>query len=363
MKIILVGTCLGVGGAERVMVDLADAYVARGHQVRLVALTGPILLRPSNPNVGIVCLNARGTIDVLAAAWRFRQEIADFRPDVVHAHLFHAIVLTRLLRFVIYLPKLVTTVHSTRVGGFFRRLAYRSTERLSDISTSVSEEVARQFLDQKAAGSRPLQVLYNGISLEQFQRMENAHFELAKEFGLDEKTKLIVSVGRLEAAKDYPNLLCALSLLKDRGIPFLAVVVGEGSLRDSLEGQARSLGLANRVRFLGIRRDICRLLSAADVFVLSSAWEGLPMAVGEAMACECTVVATDCGGVRELVADAGFLVPAKNFQLLAESLDKALSLSTEERRRFGVKAQERVQKRFSLDASVTRWLEIYAHRK
>jgi len=361
VKIILVGTCLGVGGAERVMVDLADAYVKLGHEVRLVALTGPIHLRPRNSNVNIVCLQAKGVLDVLSTAWKLRQEIADFRPDVVHAHLFHAIVFTRLIRLIIHLPKLVTTVHSTRVGSPFRRFFYRATERLSDVSTSVSEEVALQFLDQNAAGSRPLLVLYNGIALEQFRRIESAHHDVVKELGLDVKTKLIVSVGRLEPAKDYPNLLFALALLKDSGSQFVAIVVGEGSLRESLEEQVLSLGLANRVHFLGIRSDICRLLSAADIFVLSSAWEGLPMAVGEAMACECTVVATDCGGVRELLADAGFLVPPKNPQLLADNLQRVLCLSDAERKQIGTTARERVQRRFSLDASVGRWLEIYGH--
>lgn len=362
MKIIIVGTCLGVGGAEKVIVDLADEYAIRGHDVRIVSLTGPNSLKPKNSNVTLACLHMTSFLDILPAMWRLRREIAYFDADVVHAHLFHAILMTRLLKIVARLPMLVTTVHSKRVGGAFRRLAYRYTAYLSDVSTCVSQEVASEFFNSRASGSWPLRVMYNGISVEQFKRLETARREVYEEFGLDRGSRLVVSVGRLEPAKDYPNLLSAVALLKKNGERLFVFVVGEGTLRKELEEQIVRLGLANHVRLLGVRRDVCRLLSAADVFVLSSAWEGLPMCVGEAMACECAVVATDCGGVRELVGDTGFLVPAKNSLLLAESISQALHLSHEQRRHFGRKARDRIKTNFSLDASVTQWLEIYGHR-
>lgn len=363
MKIMLVGTCLGVGGAERVMVDLADAYASLGHEVRLIALKEPNHLSPRNPNVNVKCFKTKRFIGVAATAKKLRDEITDFHPDVVHAHLFHAIILTRLIRLVVSIPRLVTTVHSTHVGGFVRRWAYRWTDSLSDVSTSVSQEVARSFRAQNAVGTRKMDVVYNGTSLDHFRKMENARNEVAKEFSLDQKTSVIVSVGRLEAAKDYPNLLSALALIKTQEVPFLALVVGEGSLRHALKEAVNRLNLSHCVFFLGIRHDICRLLSAADVFVLSSAWEGLPMAVGEAMACECTIVATDCGGVRELVADTGILVPPSNPKLLATNIISALSLSIVERKKIGARAHQRVHNFFSLEASVTHWMEIYGQSK
>lgn len=359
MRILLVGTCLGVGGAERVMIDLADSYAQRGHDVLLVALAAPILLKPNSPNIGVVCLYANSFISFPKVAVGLHKEISKFKPDVVHAHLFHAIILTRLLRLVSYVPRLVGTVHSTVIGGRFRKLAYRWTERFSDITTSVSEEVASHFLEEGAAGRRPFHVVHNGIALDSLRRDEDGRQMLVKELGVDQTALFVVSIGRLEAAKDYPNLLRALRLLKSGGTNCICVIAGEGSLRSMLEEKARSLGLDGRVFFLGLRRDVSLLLSAADVFVLSSAWEGLPMAVGEAMACGCAIVATDCGGVRELVADTGFLVPPRDSVLLAERIDYVLKLSIDKRRRLGSVAQERIRKNFSLDASVTRWLEIY----
>jgi glycosyltransferase involved in cell wall biosynthesis len=150
-----------------------------------------------------------------------------------------------------------------------------------------------------------------------------------------------------------------LSRLREQGLDFVALVAGEGPLLSELEGLAQRLGVSGNLRFLGLRRDVQSLFSASDAFVLSSAWEGFPMVVGEAMACECTVVATNCGGVKEFVGDAGFLVPPKDPAALASRLGDALGLESEARARIGRKARERIRAHFSLESAVRRWVEIY----
>src|SRR5690606_23776011 len=98
--------------------------------------------------------------------------------------------------------------------------------------------------------------------------------------------------------------------------------------------------------------DVPRLMSAADVFVLSSAWEGFGLVAAEAMACERVVVATDCGGVREVVGEAGYLVPTRNSQALAAALTNAISLSIAEKSRLGRRARQRVEAHYSLDQAI-----------
>jgi glycosyltransferase involved in cell wall biosynthesis len=100
-------------------------------------------------------------------------------------------------------------------------------------------------------------------------------------------------------------------------------------------------------------------MAASDVFVLASAWEGFGLVVAEAMACGRVVVATDCGGVREVVGDAGFLVPPRNAEALAKAMGRALRLSDDEHERLGVAARERVLARFSLDVMADRYLAVY----
>src|ERR1019366_2166487 len=117
---------------------------------------------------------------------------------------------------------------------------------------------------------------------------------------------------------------------------------------EAIQAQAAELGTS--VRWLGLRRDMPALLDAADGFVLASAWEGMPLVVGEAMAMEKPVVATDVGGVRELVGEAGVIVPAKNPQALAESMLDLMQSTPEARGVLGRAARERIAASFSIDA-------------
>src|SRR5690606_5606749 len=111
--------------------------------------------------------------------------------------------------------------------------------------------------------------------------------------------------------------------------------------------------------FLGVRRDIPHVMSAADIFVLSSAWEGMPLVALEAMSCERVIVATDCGGVREILDGAGYLVQPRDSMALAEAMTRAMGLSAAEREAAGRAAREKVQRNYSLDRVVSNWSALY----
>ena len=119
------------------------------------------------------------------------------------------------------------------------------------------------------------------------------------------------------------------------------------------------MGLEDSVRWLGLRRDMPALLDAADGFVLASAWEGMPLAVGEAMAMEKPVVATDVGGVRELVGEAGVIVPRQEPGALAEGMLRCDAEPRRSRRALGRAARQRIQSRFSMDAKADQWETLY----
>jgi glycosyltransferase involved in cell wall biosynthesis len=119
------------------------------------------------------------------------------------------------------------------------------------------------------------------------------------------------------------------------------------------------LELGASVFWLGLRRDMPALLDAADGFVLASAWEGMPLAVGEAMAMEKPVVATDVGGVRELLGETGAIVPAKSPEALAEAMVELMRSTLEERHALGHAARERIATHFSIDAKADEWEALY----
>jgi glycosyltransferase involved in cell wall biosynthesis len=143
------------------------------------------------------------------------------------------------------------------------------------------------------------------------------------------------------------------------GLNYKLLIAGGGSLRSSLEKMVDDLGLSTRVQFLGIRDDIADLMSAADVFVLSSVGEGFGLVVAEAMACECVVVATDSGGVREVLGKAGFLVPSQDPDALADAILAAISLPKPEAIELGRAARRRVVETYSFDRAMEKWRDLY----
>lgn len=361
MKILLVITGLGIGGAERLVVNLADMLACRGHKVRIVSLTGPTLFKPLDPNIRIVAFETVKSLLGFARAYlALRRLIRDFRPDVIHSHMIHANLLSRLVRLSVTVPRLVCTAHSTNEGGRLRMLAYRLTDFLADVSTNVSREAVEAFEAKGAVPRGKMLAVLNGIDCEVFSPDPQSGLEIRRSFAVDRDTRVFIAVGRLFEAKDYPNLLNAFAQVLASLPQSCLWIVGDGPLRNELETMAATLGLGEHVNFLGVRHDIPVLLRAADVFVLSSAWEGFGLVVAEAMATETTVVATNCGGVREVAGGIGYLVEPRDSKALACAMIDAANLSTAEAQNLGRKARQRIVKQFSLHQTVDRWLEIYS---
>jgi len=168
-------------------------------------------------------------------------------------------------------------------------------------------------------------------------------------------------VGRLDVAKDYPNMLQAFVRLPSSSESML-LIAGQGPEMEKLTKIVNTIGLENRVRFLGLRTDIANLMKAADAFVLSSAWEGLPMVLLEAAATGLSIVATNVGGNREIVLDHqnGYTVDPKNAMQLSEAMQRMMELSNIERRQMGEKSLQHIKKNYELAHIVDVWEELYA---
>lgn len=358
MKVLLVVTGLSMGGAERLVVDLADALVKSGCEVLIAYLKGPFQVRPRQPEVDVVCLGIESPSDVLSGYSLFLKLLRNFRPDIVHGHMFHATLLVRLARLGAHIPAVISTMHTAYDGGRLKAIAFRATDRLTDISTNVSCEAVEAFVANGWVRADRMLIVHNGISVDEFRAVPEARRRIRAEFSIAPDCTLFVAAGRLSWSKDYPNLFQALALLPP-DLDFKLLIAGDGELRPELEMLVGELGLSSRVEFLGVRCDIAELMSAADVFVLSSVGEGFALVVVEAMACECVVVATDCGGVREAFADARFLVPKQDPAALADALLAASALPREEAAELGRAARRRVVDMYSFDRFVDKWHEIY----
>lgn len=360
MNVILIITGLGMGGAERQVCDLADQFAAKDHEVLLISMTGKTVNRPLSNSVYVAELKmAKTPIGFVKSYWQARQLIKKFKPDVVHSHMVHANIFTRLLRISTYMRKLICTAHSSNEGGRGRMLAYRVTDGLCDLSTNVSQKAVDAFIAQGAVPAKRMVAMPNGIDTLRFIFNPASRASLRAQLKLTDNTPLILAVGRLTEAKDYPNLLTAFNQLPSELNHVQLAIIGIGEEQANIETFAAQLGLTTRVHFLGLQRNVHEWMSAADIFVLSSAWEGFGLVVAEAMACQRVVVATDCGGVKEVVGECGILVPPRDHLALADGINTALQMSSDEIEMIGAAARNRIVTRYSLNAQAESWLSLY----
>jgi len=363
MRILYVLTSLGMGGAEKLSLALLDRIERRGHTVALLVLMPPVKEEwPSSAQR--VYLNIQSSLlSMVRGFWHARRFAAEFQPDLIHSHSFHSNLLARLLKLLLGRSIVISTVHNVYEGGWWRMLAYRLTDRLSRLTVAVSQAAARRFVQLKAIPGRKCRVIVNGIDTVQFT--PDAQRRLCVRTGvslrLNPDAFLWIAAGRITVAKDYPNLLRAFARVRADCAGVRLWIAGEsapGPLAE-LQSLAADLNLNNSVEWLGLRRDMPALLDAADGFVSASAWEGMPLAVAEAMAMEKPVVATDVGGLRELIGETGAIVSPRNPEALARAMLEVMQQSREQRCALGRLARSRIARHFSIEANADRWEALY----
>jgi glycosyltransferase involved in cell wall biosynthesis len=360
--IVFVVNALTHGGAEIQVSRLARGLRRRGWRVGVVSMIPPEALVPEMQAEGVEvhCLNMSPGVPNPAGILRLRRILTDMRPQVVHSHIAHANILSRVTRMVAGFPVLVCTAHNTHEGGRMLMLAYRYTDWLADLTTNVSAAgVSRQI---ETGSARPGRVVFvpNGLDLETFRPDPELRQAARRGLGLgDEFTWL--AAGRIEEAKDYPNLVRAFAVVAARRPETVLLIAGRGRLEADVKAMASAAGLDGRVRFLGVRSDVPALMNAADAYVMSSRWEGMPLVLQEAAAVGLPVVATDVGGNREVVCDgvSGLLVPPNDAAALAAAMENVLGLAPGRRAEMGRRGRAHVEAQFGIERVLDRWENIY----
>lgn len=319
------------GGAERVMLTLAGGFADRGYDVDLVLVRaeGPHLAEVP-PNVRIVPLGGRRTAYSIPRLARYlRRE----RPQALLSALVHvniaAILAARLSGSA---PRIIVTEHNQVAENAARadsriHLAYRAIRwlyPLADEIVAVSAGVAESLRTYSGLDEHKVSVIHNPVVTPALQNKALAAVT-HRWFGPDQ-SPVILGAGRLTAQKDFANLLRAFAVVRQKRRARL-VILGEGPERTALQELAARLGVADDVDLPGFDTNPYAYMSRAGTFVLSSAWEGLPTVLIEAMACGTPVVATDCrSGPAEILRDGRFgeLVPVGDPQALAAAIERTL---------------------------------------
>ncbi|MGP8269906.1 MAG: glycosyltransferase [Terracidiphilus sp.] len=360
MRIVYVLTSLGMGGAERQALAQAQRMAERGHTVAILVLRSR-LDEEWPTKLEAVHLDMRktpmSTLKGLAQARRF---LLEFKPDLLHSHSFHANFVARLLKVLVPGTGVLSTVHNVPEGGWLRMLAYRLTDRLSRRTTAVCQAAASCYVSSKAVPEDKCVVLANGIETAEFTPDQARRAHIREQMGANGNF-IWMTAGRVVEAKDYPNLLRAFARVMAAHHDAELWVAGASTAEESerLRHMATIRGMGDSVRWLGLRRDLPALLDAADGFVMASAWEGMPLALGEAMAMETPVVATDVGGTRELVGDAGAVVPSRAPDALAVAMLDLMHKTPEDRHKQGLAERRRICRSFNMDTKADEWEALY----
>jgi glycosyltransferase involved in cell wall biosynthesis len=350
------------GGAEIQVRSLAKSFRQRGWDVGIVSMlpNESSLADLEGEGIRVATLGLRGGMPDPRGALRLVRLLQRWKPDVLHAHMVHANLLARLSRPVSRTPVLISTIHNENEGSQWRYRAYRWTHRLSDLTTAVSTRAVDESIRRGAAPAGGLVLVPNGINIDAYRPDESVRGRTREAMGLTDAF-VWLAVGRLTAAKAYPDMVEAFKLVTAHRGTTRLLVAGIGPLEALLRERIRAAELTDEITPLGLRSDVAALMQAADGYVMSSAWEGLPMVLLEAGASALPIVATDVGGSRDAVIDgtSGYLVPAGQPHDLARAMRTVMELPEDRRKAMGDAGRAHITRNFDLTAVVDRWEALY----
>lgn len=358
-SIVHVLSSYGVGGQERVALDLAIGQKARGHEVSAISLApmpdGAMANEFAEAGIRVGRVAKLGGLDPTLVP-RLAQALRARRADVVHTHnplpLIYGAPAARLAG-----AAAIHTKHGLNPGGRGQRWLRRTAARLAHAFVAVSDTTAEQARAQEDCTPDKLATIPNGIRLDRYAPDPEARAATRVELGLGDAW-VVGTVGRLGAEKNQAMLVRAMA-------PYLSsrvrlVIIGEGDARGAIEAEIAKLPDPRWVVLTGRRMDVPRLIHAFDVFALSSLTEGLPLVVPEAMSAGLPIVTTGVGGLPGVVDDGvtGLIVPVDEVAL--RTALATLEADRPRARAMGATARATALARFGYDRMVDAYLALYA---
>jgi glycosyltransferase involved in cell wall biosynthesis len=366
MKVLHVITGLGAGGAEAMLCKLVAATRgALAHHVVSLLDGGPLRGVLAAQGIPVETLGMRRGAPRPAALARLARIVARERPDAIQGWMDHANLLAGLAGALTRVP-VVWGVHHADVDP---RHAKRLTHWTRAVSARLSGTVPAQIVCCATSALRAyaalgyrrdrMVVIPNGFALERWAPSAEARRAVREELAVGD-APLVGIVARVHPDKDHQSFLAAAALVAREHDDAAFILAGEGTAADgALVAAIARLGLGGRVRLLGPRSDVPRLLAALDVLASSSRSEGFPQILGEAMLCGVPCAATDCGDSREILGATGRIVSPGDPAALAGAIGELLALDPAERAALGEAARRRIVERYDIHAIARRYVELY----
>ena len=355
-------TTLEPAGAERCVYELATRLDPSRFDVSVIGLRGGDMvgqLRAAGVSVRVINARSKWSMANPVKLRKLVGILADRRIELLHTHLFHADLAGRLAFRRAHVRHLVHTVHVAEHRFRPWQFTFAKWQRgRCDRVVCVSESVRAWHAGKSHLPPDDYEVISNGIDTDRFVRDDVARHELREQWGVLGGDVVAVFLGRLDRQKGTDILLDAAGRLSARrDVHF--VLAGDGPLRDDVERFCRSPG-GRMTRCLGFVDDVPKLLSAADLCVLPSRWEGWPLALGEAMAAGLACVGADCPGIRDIIVpnETGLLVAPEDSISLAGAI-QMLADDPIVRDDLAIAGRNRIQEHFNIQRYIARHEALY----
>jgi glycosyltransferase involved in cell wall biosynthesis len=360
---LLVSTGLGPGGAERVIASLANAWSSRGHEIFILTLDDLASFYPLAPDVRRVSANLVGDSGGILGGLRanvdrvkaLRRCIREFAPDVVIGFMARTGMVTILASLGLHVPTIVCEHNDPaqlQLGTLWSSLRVL-TYSMADTVTFLTSNVVERWVP--LLGSKAV-LMPNPVVIEPPDASQSKRLFV--------HPQNLIAVGRLTRQKGFDLLLQAFQLVVEGNRQWGLTILGEGELRPQLERMIEKLGLGERVQLAGRVNNPFAWLRQADLFVMSSRFEGLPCSLCEAMACGLPAISFDCdSGPRDIIREGvdGLLVTPLQINELAAAMDRLMS-HPGERAKLATRAPE-VMQRYSMAAILQMWDGLFQQLK
>lgn len=366
LRVLHIINSLGLGGAQTQLAELINR-TPDDHRIDLLLLFYDdeiMRARLTRPGLSVTYLGDLRTkhpgtaIDAIAAFCRANQY------DVVHTWLPVANMIGAAAARLADVPRIVTSIRSMNPGNFadcqwWFRIGDTLSARIADVVTVNASPLVADHARWARMDARCIEIVHNGVDVSTIRQDRSAAATwLREELAVPDDVPLVGCIGRLSEEKDQSTFIRALALLKWRGVPFRAVLAGDGPMREELSALVGELGLLDAVTFLGARKDARRIMAGLDVLVLTSRIEGFSNVLLEAALLGVPVVSTAAGGVIDVVGNAGELCVCKDPRSVADGLDAMLA-SPYERAARASRLMRRAHGHFTAEHMVARWMSFY----
>jgi len=363
-KVVILVPCLSIGGAEKQISLLAPKLHQDGFHITVISMIPPDAFQDLLASAGIelLTLNMKKGVYSLSSFFQLVSLLKKINPQQLVTFNFPANITGRAIKLFIPKIKLITSIRSSTFGSAKRSYLMKISRVLDKYTVPNSFIVAHSFLENGVIDEKRLRVIQNAVTIDQtadaladdIANIRTTVLKRPEDF-------LWVAVGRHELPKDYPSLLNACSMLIEAGVTnWHLVVVGSGDLTPMLIEMIKTLNLTEYVTFVGRKKLVLPYYYASNAYVSSSAWEGMPNALVEAMMAGLPVLSTSVGEVPNILEDgySGFKVEPKNPEALFSMMKKMTLMDVSELSRLGKNAHTFAMDNFNIGTIVSKWKEI-----